>query len=940
MRVFQKIFALFALFLCVTMFFSPASNAAFKDEDSILADLSSDIELMTALGVFQGDENGNFNPSGTVTRAQAAKMIYVLKNGGIDDGASAFIGVSPYTDVTSGFWAEGYINYCTTSGYMSGWSSNGQQVFAPNSDITAVEFAKLLLCMVGYRSDIQGYTGSEWQSNVIYDASQSGIFFNFSPSVYEKVQRQWAARLLVNAVNSKTVVYTRGEVVYGPSSYAEKQLKVFSVTGELVETKGTRLVTSGSPAKGKITEGSRCKILVSKAQPGDPAGTYELDYTLDEDLLGQEIRVYYRAGTVPGVENASKIFSVVPYNDQYHAYSVVLDQTTVDGTNVSFDDFHCNQKHPITVVDNYVEQGRTVSIQSEDDWSSLGFGTKDNRTVHILVQDNQIVKVFYTSPTYAIVRDIDTSRYRFDLENGAKAPARIYLHTDGTIGRQSTDRLVFGNTESGRDAYEQLEFLDTVQAGDVVAITPTYHTGQLVFEIRKAPVISGTVSSFQIDSKTKTYSSLTINGISYGVSNLKLDGYHFSYETKDNLDGVIAKEATTFYTDGKYIIFANGGKASSSISKDLAYVIALDQGNDTFAYERPAVVKLLFPDNTIKTLNYANTDNLPADALQLDTEKAEVAVGVVYEYVLEDSNTVYLCPVSASGPDAVAGTATESITYDSNSESFNVNGVEVFTDENSVVFIKYGLRSEDPKYAAVKASEIKYNINVYEDDKTTNGNKNGKQFGYAFQQGFPTLAFAVVNFENKEYLPSGKADKQFAVVTGDAVISGEDGSRFIVSLPVAGTNGLNTLQFRLAKASVEKNLSDLNEFRDHLVSYELDGEYALIGSIKTVSAAGYGDDAWAKVAISGSNESMIFGLDVLNDQQGIYYKISEDTSVIYVESDKDGHISPSTDDSIAASEDMEVPNALVYGRSVSNGGLLEASVIVVETYGASLDHLA
>lgn len=117
----------------------PAAAAAFQDNASIDPALTDDIELMVALGVFKGDEKGNFNPNETVTRAQAAKMIYVLKNGGIDDNAAAYAGFSTYSDVKTGFWADGYIHYCTISGYMDGWTEQGQKVFNPNGQIKGIE---------------------------------------------------------------------------------------------------------------------------------------------------------------------------------------------------------------------------------------------------------------------------------------------------------------------------------------------------------------------------------------------------------------------------------------------------------------------------------------------------------------------------------------------------------------------------------------------------------------------------------------------------------------------------------------------------------------------------------------------------------------------------------------------------------------------------------
>ena len=104
MRTLKKVLALSLVF---AMAFTMMAGAAFKDQDKIDSSLTDDIQLLTALGVFQGDENGNFNPTDNVRRSEAAKMIYVLKNNGVVVGAVAFQGVSMYSDVPVGHWAEG-----------------------------------------------------------------------------------------------------------------------------------------------------------------------------------------------------------------------------------------------------------------------------------------------------------------------------------------------------------------------------------------------------------------------------------------------------------------------------------------------------------------------------------------------------------------------------------------------------------------------------------------------------------------------------------------------------------------------------------------------------------------------------------------------------------------------------------------------------------------
>ena len=60
------------LSLCVT------SNAAYVGEEY---DYDEAVEVMSAVGVFQGDENGKFNGKQELTREQAAKLIAYLDLG-------------------------------------------------------------------------------------------------------------------------------------------------------------------------------------------------------------------------------------------------------------------------------------------------------------------------------------------------------------------------------------------------------------------------------------------------------------------------------------------------------------------------------------------------------------------------------------------------------------------------------------------------------------------------------------------------------------------------------------------------------------------------------------------------------------------------------------------------------------------------------------------
>ena len=47
--------------------------------------------------------------------------------------------------------------------------------FAPAGNVTGVQLAKMLLVTLGYKADIQNFTGNAWATNVNVRASQKGL---------------------------------------------------------------------------------------------------------------------------------------------------------------------------------------------------------------------------------------------------------------------------------------------------------------------------------------------------------------------------------------------------------------------------------------------------------------------------------------------------------------------------------------------------------------------------------------------------------------------------------------------------------------------------------------------------------------------------------------------------------------------------------------------
>ena len=234
MRTMKKVIA---LSLVLAMALSMMATAAFKDQEAINEDLTGDISLMVALNVFseQGTGAGYFEPNRELTREEVAKLIYVLKNKGVDNGATSWTGMNIFKDIESGRWSEGYINYAASVGMMAG---TGEGYFNPTAKMSAVEVAKLLLVLNGYKADVQGYLGTNWDVNIIRDAEAAGIFANYDLPVRGSVTREWVARLMNNGIAVTKVKYEDGQAV--------EMYNQVCMVGSLTKTRGiTETILAG-----------------------------------------------------------------------------------------------------------------------------------------------------------------------------------------------------------------------------------------------------------------------------------------------------------------------------------------------------------------------------------------------------------------------------------------------------------------------------------------------------------------------------------------------------------------------------------------------------------------------------------------------------------------------------------------------------------------------
>jgi hypothetical protein len=177
-----------------------ASATTLKDEASVNANYAEAVDVLNALGILEGYEDGNYYPTKAVTRAQAAKLAAYATMGTAAGKLADDMDDTVYTDMTGSSWANGYVNYCTSNGIVCGY--NGK--FRPTDTVTGYELCKMLLVAVGYGKNGE-FEGTGWKSNVLKLAQNKGITID-GVDLAKNVTREEAAQYVFNAMTKVNTV--------------------------------------------------------------------------------------------------------------------------------------------------------------------------------------------------------------------------------------------------------------------------------------------------------------------------------------------------------------------------------------------------------------------------------------------------------------------------------------------------------------------------------------------------------------------------------------------------------------------------------------------------------------------------------------------------------------------------------------------------------------
>jgi len=717
-----------ALALALSMALSMVAFAGYTDAAQVNEDLTGDVELVGALGIMTGNPDGSFNPLGTLTRGEAAVVIYRLKANRSDIDASwGDKSLSTFTDMDH--WSAPYVNYCAALGLIAGYPDG---TFRPEAPVTAVEMAKMLLNVAGYDTEKQGY-GKNWPAAVLADATNSGLFADFEAAYTGAASREWVAKLVANLLDVQTVGYSQLTGTLVGNVNDNGAVKFGAQYGYTLKS-GT-VVATAKEALGSESVAGTGKTVVKVGE-----NNYTLKTALAADMIGSKVNVYFKEAPSTTAEN--KVYAVVEANKK--VVETTIDQIVID------EDADDETKYVLTVGGEVVFND-TKSELTMTQYKNLVSGSyytfgdealKDARPVTVIVNGNS---------------DATSVDFYFNDIQYAK---KVTKHTADDFA--FTVSGFAGNADTEAE-YEKLNFLTAVAKNNYVSIEKVGNK-DVTWNIAKMSALRSKVSSVVGGKK------VVVGGTTYEPAY----GYKSTFEsTIGALDGEDLKNNTyDLYTDGKYVVSFSQYQATtttSGVASNVLYLIDNYKAGATSAFTSDtSKVQVLLANGDIAIYEYFVPE-------VVTTSVAMGATGemtkTVYEYVMNDDGTIYFVREAkdSTNTGAYFSTSNNTVTLDSKALAksyMTISSAPVYLSEDTFFFVVLNKGSEYT-YSVIKASELMGkdlsgytfgNVSAYSKNSTTNIN---------------TLVYGVMSKtftgDNEVVLPgAAAADGEYFITTDDA----------------------------------------------------------------------------------------------------------------------------------------------------------------------------
>ena len=563
----MKKFLSLVLALVMTMSLVTVSAGAKDFSDNSKIAYKEAVDVMSAVKVIDGYTDGSFNPSATLTRGAAAKIICNLILG--PTTASALVAdAAPYKDVPVNHTFAGYIAYCQKTGIISGYADG---TFKPANTLTGYAFMKMLLGALGYKADQEGYTGANWSIQVAKRAINIGLNddLNGSFNGVKAVTREEACLYAFNTLKATMVEYDKNSTV----TVGNITIKDTSAAKEMANTAKTETIKDDNKMQFAEKYFDKLSISTKASDKMDDFGRPATTWIYDKDTVG----TYADKADETLVLNKDKDADVVLITDS--------------------DYFNYNDKDVASDVAVYVNGDEVVTKKAD-----LAYELKAGDQIEVFENDDgdaQTVAVIRYS--LAKIDEIETKLSNTYTKKGATTSISLQkLDETSGIG------ITYYDVYDGDSSKELPGFsADSYKEGTVLAIA-LKADGKTILASNVADAVSGKVTAYDGGSKA----NVTLAGSKYSLhSTIDMAGANTSMKSLNfNYDD----STYTVYTDvNGYVIGIDETEAVKL--DDVYYVTGLTTGTNMYkgTYYAQAV-----------SLKDGSVSDIPLKTSDPDTNKA------------------------------------------------------------------------------------------------------------------------------------------------------------------------------------------------------------------------------------------------------------------------------------------------------------------------------
>jgi len=523
-RVLSLVLATVMLLGMMVMSTSAKDISDFPDADQIDDYAREAVAITTGLGIFSGEAGtGNFNPNGTVDRAQLATIICKIRvlEGTVDYNLlKGSPNTFPDAKTYQGGWAEGYINYCQAMGIVRGYP-NG--TFGAGDEVITWHAVLALERAIGYYTDNEK-NGEKLDETVVASKGlEIGLYGDMSLPVNHVLTRQELAVMVYNALFAQRVQYSADRKDYVKANNYNVVPNNSTIDPENTLAYGTfylraedGVVMSNSATDpslaGSDMVGASTMVDIYNKDHKLTGLPRSFEYETGTNLIGHAVTVYYsEAHKVKNVTIPEKVYAMI---DQ----ATLVDYITYATTNTGAQDYTSMNRAAVAKGFKSLSLGRDaeeyninydLDVMVKDTCFKTDGGSANNpikKGDYILLISNEANKeISYAIVLKQYVDDIEISTNRYDE----------------IITRVSAFNL------------DDLYLQDALENGNDVIVTPNYFDGNgnpKYAVVQAADVQPATVTQVSgISVSVDSYRTVTADGVKYTESPTNYDNLPKGY---------------------------------------------------------------------------------------------------------------------------------------------------------------------------------------------------------------------------------------------------------------------------------------------------------------------------------------------------------------------------------------------------------------------------